>query len=124
MPGDFINRAAELMWGCSNTNGTIFVCGNGGSSATAAHFVNDMLKGAGFRIINLSDNTPSLSAMANDIAYEQVFAFPLSMMGRENDLLVAISGSDNSPNIIAALDAAEKSEASSRLCSPAMPEVG
>jgi D-sedoheptulose 7-phosphate isomerase len=86
----------------------IMVAGNGGSSATASHFVVDWSKGflhnsaQSSPIISLTDNTPLITAIANDISYEQIFSFQLARFGKKGDLLVCISGSGNSKNLIEA----------------------
>jgi len=93
---------------------TIFICGNGGSWATASHMVCDFGKNTRMpgakrmRVIGLGDNVPSLTAYANDEGYERVFAEPLLSLMQPGDVLVAISGSGNSPNVLRAIEAAEK----------------
>ncbi len=90
----------------------VFVCGNGGSAATASHFVNDLNKGANvagkrrFRAIGLIDNTPLLMAWSNDVSYEQALAEQLVNFVETGDVLVAISGSGNSPNVLRAVETA------------------
>ncbi|MBT6149359.1 MAG: SIS domain-containing protein [Gemmatimonadetes bacterium] len=92
----------------------IFLCGNGGSGATASHLANDLGKGASlgqgrrFRVIALTDNVPWISALANDISYDVIFAEQLRNLSRPGDVLLAISGSGNSANIIQAVDAARE----------------
>ena len=91
--------------------GTVYVCGNGGSSATAQHLASDLLitvrsRERPFRAICLSDNVAAFSAVANDYGYESVFSLPLTGRIGRSDLLVVISASGNSPNILAALRAA------------------
>lgn len=89
--------------------GTIYTMGNGGSAATASHFVCDFAKGVyqytdnPYRMICLSDNTPMLTAIANDISYDDVFSFQLKEKLKEGDLLIAISGSGNSENVLRAV---------------------
>ncbi len=91
---------------------TIFVCGNGGSAATASHFVTDVLKGASygrdvrFRILALTDSLSTITAYSNDVCYDCVFAEQLKNFARPGDLLMAISGSGNSPNVLEAVRAA------------------
>lgn len=91
---------------------TIFVCGNGGSAATASHFATDLGKGASyeqpqrFRVIALTDSVPTITAYANDVGYDVIFAEQLRGLGRPGDVLVTISGSGTSPNIIRAIEAA------------------
>ncbi|RPJ55702.1 MAG: SIS domain-containing protein [Acidobacteria bacterium] len=88
----------------------IFLCGNGGSAATASHFATDLGKGASlgrerrFRVLSLTDNVPWITAMANDTDYSRIFVEPLQNYARPGDLLLAFSGSGNSPNVIAAVE--------------------
>ena len=88
---------------------TIFIVGNGGSAATASHWANDLNKGtitAGqhrFRAIALTDNVPLLTAWGNDAAYDRIFVEQLANFLQPHDVLVAISGSGNSPNVLAAV---------------------
>ena len=95
--------------------GQLFLCGNGGSAATASHLANDLGKGASygrqgprFRVIALTDNVPWITALANDVGYEVVFAEQLRNLGQPGDVLLAISGSGNSPNILAAVGVAKE----------------
>jgi D-sedoheptulose 7-phosphate isomerase len=89
---------------------SIFVCGNGGSASTASHFVCDVVKGASynrgqrFRILALTDNLATLTAYSNDLSYECVFAEQLKNFAQPGDLLLAISGSGNSPNVLRAVE--------------------
>jgi D-sedoheptulose 7-phosphate isomerase len=91
----------------------IFICGNGGSWATAAHMVCDFAKNTrtlGTKRINvfgLGDNIPSLTAYANDEGYDRVFAEQLISLMKSSDVLIAISGSGNSPNILQAVETAK-----------------
>jgi D-sedoheptulose 7-phosphate isomerase len=88
----------------------IFVCGNGGSAATASHFATDLGKGASlgrerrFRVLSLTDNLPWITALANDTDYSMVFVEQLKNYARSGDLLIAFSGSGNSPNVICAME--------------------
>jgi D-sedoheptulose 7-phosphate isomerase len=96
----------------------IFIIGNGGSAATASHMMNDLCKGTlghkgdaswkRFRVIALTDNVSLMTAWANDTDYNHIFSEPLKNLAQRGDLLVAISVSGNSPNIIAAVDAAKQ----------------
>jgi D-sedoheptulose 7-phosphate isomerase len=88
---------------------TVFIIGNGGSAATASHMANDLLNvtyksGAspGFRIVALTDNLATFSAIANDDGYDQVFVRQLATLCRPGDVLISISASGNSPNIVKA----------------------
>jgi D-sedoheptulose 7-phosphate isomerase len=88
---------------------TIFFIGNGGSAATASHFANDLAIGTNdyekpFRAIGLTDNVPILTAVGNDFGYEQIFVRQLRVLGRKGDVLIGISASGNSPNILHAFD--------------------
>lgn len=88
----------------------IFVFGNGGSASSASHFVCDMVKGASykrgdrFRIQALTDNLAAITAYSNDVGYECVFAEQLKNFAKEGDLVMAISGSGNSPNVLRAIE--------------------
>lgn len=112
MPLDDMQRAVDLLVECQKNGGAVFAAGNGGSAATASHFVCDLAKGTRsngaptFRAIALNDNVPLLTAWGNDTSYEQVFAEQLASLVREGDVLVAISTSGNSPNILAAAEMA------------------
>ena len=88
----------------------IFICGNGGSAATASHMVNDLVKAPAdasgcrpFRAISLTDCVPLMTALANDIDYSQAMARQLHALGRPGDIVVAICGSGNSPNVLEAV---------------------
>jgi len=95
----------------------VFVIGNGGSAATASHMMNDLCKGTlghkgdapwpRLRVIALTDNVSLMTAWANDTDYDRVFSEPLKNLAQRGDLLIAISASGNSPNIIAAVEAAK-----------------
>jgi D-sedoheptulose 7-phosphate isomerase len=92
----------------------IFTCGNGGSSSIAEHFVCDFVKGVSTdtsispKVNSLTSNMPLLSAIANDIEYDDVFSYQLEKYGSKGDLLFCISSSGNSKNIINAIDIASK----------------
>ena len=95
----------------------VFVIGNGGSAATASHMMNDLCKGTlghkgdapwpRLRVIALTDNVSLMTAWANDTDYDRIFSEPLKNLAQRGDLLIAISASGNSPNIIAAVEAAK-----------------
>jgi D-sedoheptulose 7-phosphate isomerase len=92
----------------------VFIAGNGGSAATASHMANDLLWGVaqrgrpGFRAIALSDNVPVLTAIANDKSYQDVFSVQLEALGDRDDVLVVITGSGNSPNIVRLVEVARE----------------
>jgi len=98
-------------------NQLVCVIGNGGSAANASHFAEDLCKGTmldskakRFRVISLTDNTSFITAIANDIGYENIFTFQLCQFARSGDLLVSISGSGNSPNVIEAVEYARAND--------------
>lgn len=117
MPFKLITRAAEVLLECHQRGHTVFIVGNGGSAATASHFACDLSKGtqAGglppFRVLPLTDNVPLMTAWANDSSYECIFANQLAALVRPDDVLVAISASGNSPNVLAAASVARDSDA-------------
>ncbi len=90
--------------------GNIYTMGNGGSGASASHAAGDFLKGASyvldkrFKMICLNDNLPSMMAIANDIGWESIFVEPLKNFLSPNDLVIGISGSGNSKNVVNALE--------------------
>ena len=108
-----INSAMNALVDAAQRGASIYVMGNGGSSATASHFVCDFAKGvylgAGlpFKMQCLSDNTPIVTAISNDIGYEDIFEFQLRGKVQEGDLVLAISGSGNSENVIRAVEYAK-----------------
>lgn len=109
-----IDRALNLLVETLNNEGTIYIFGNGGSSSTASHFVNDFNKGVSehlekkFNFICLNDNVSTLMAIANDIGFEEVFRFQLKNRLKKNDIIIAISGSGNSKNVINAVEYAKE----------------
>ncbi len=113
-----IARAIKILHATYEHNGTIFIIGNGGSAAVASHFANDLnktvlghkgeSKARRFQALCLADNTPLLTAWANDVGYKKVFSEQLKNFGRANDALLAISSSGNSENIIQAVKTAKK----------------
>jgi len=92
----------------------IFVFGNGGSGATASHFASDINKGVSygltrrFRVVCLNDNTPTISAYANDVSFDDVFVEQLANFLTPNDLVIGISGSGNSANVLKAVEYANR----------------
>ena len=92
---------------------TIFTMGNGGSGASASHAAGDFLKGASygldqrFKMICLNDNLPSMMAIANDIGWDDIFVEPLKNFLQPGDVVVGISGSGNSKNVLKAVDYAK-----------------
>lgn len=109
---DELDRALQILLQAWDRGATVFLCGNGGSASSASHFATDLMKTAipagarALRAIALGDNPALLTALANDIGYDEVFAQPLRTLANAGDVLVTISASGNSPNILAALQAA------------------
>ena len=88
---------------------TIFFIGNGGSAATASHFANDLSIGTNdydkpFRAFSLTDNVPILTAIGNDFGYDEIFVRQLRALGKSGDVLIGISASGNSPNLLKAFE--------------------
>jgi D-sedoheptulose 7-phosphate isomerase len=92
-----------------DNNRHIFLCGNGGSASTASHIACDIVKGASFekprrfRVLALTDSLPTITAYSNDVCYECIFEEQLRNFAQKDDLVLAISGSGNSQNVIRAL---------------------
>jgi D-sedoheptulose 7-phosphate isomerase len=111
---DAIQRLAVALRSAWAEQRQVFVCGNGGSAANAIHIANDLLfgiagtSGRGLRVQALSANQAVLTCLANDLAYDAVFSKQLELSGREGDLLVALSGSGNSRNVVRAIDTARR----------------
>lgn len=108
-----INEALNVLLETYENGNTVFVFGNGGSSATASHFQNDFNKGVSehtakkFNLLCLNDNMATLMAVANDIGFEEVFRFQLQGHIKPGDVIMAISGSGNSKNVINAVEYAK-----------------
>ena len=106
LPFAHIDRTLEVLERAYSERRQVFLAGNGGSSATASHMANDLMKGIvlpgkhGIRAISLSDNVPLMTAIANDISYTEIFARPLAEQGNPGDVLIVISASGNSPNVL------------------------
>lgn len=122
LPVEEIAAWIELLRVARKEGRGIFVCGNGGSAANASHFAVDLGKGASglgagaakaadapggpprFRVFSLNDNVPWLTALANDVGYEDVFSEQLKNYARPGDLLLGVSVSGNSPNLVKAFE--------------------
>jgi D-sedoheptulose 7-phosphate isomerase len=106
-----IELAARLMVHCLAQGGKVLACGNGGSAADAQHFASEMLnrfeqERPGLAAIALTTDTSTLTSIANDYAYDQVFARQVKALGQPGDILLAISTSGNSPSVLQAVAAA------------------
>jgi D-sedoheptulose 7-phosphate isomerase len=112
-----IDRVFEHLRRARDAGATIFVAGNGGSAATASHWANDLGKTAKrsgqapIRVMSLSDNASWVTALANDEGYDRVFAGQLENFLRPEDILVVISASGSSPNLVQAVELAQSRQA-------------
>jgi len=110
IPLDGVGRCVEILREAHREDRQIFVCGNGGSAANASHFATDLGKGSSdavgkrFRVLSLTDNVSWMTAIGNDYSYDDVFTRQLTNYGRSGDVLIVISVSGNSPNLVKALD--------------------
>ncbi len=106
-------RLAEDIQICWQEDRRVFLCGNGGSAGNAIHLANDFLygiakqSGGGLKVLSLSDNPAVITCLANDLGYDQIFSEQLAVQAKKGDLLIALSGSGNSPNIIRAIEQAK-----------------
>lgn len=113
MPLQGLQEAVGMLSDCQKRGSTVFVVGNGGSAATASHFACDLAKGTRssdrptFRVMPLTDSSPVMTAWANDTSYERVFAEQLEAFVEKGDVVIAISTSGNSPNVVAAAEVAQ-----------------
>jgi D-sedoheptulose 7-phosphate isomerase len=111
---DQVEALITKLRNCLNDDSQIFVIGNGGSAANASHFVTDLGKGASdavgrrFRCMSLNDNVAWMTALGNDYAYEDVFQQQIINFAKPNDLLIALSVSGNSPNVVKAISWAKE----------------
>src|SRR5579875_2810689 len=109
LPTEELTRLGEMLYRSYRNEKQVFTLGNGGSASTASHIAADLAKNTigpnmdRFRITSLNDNTAILTALANDLGYENVFSEQLQNLIRPGDLLVAVSASGNSPNVIKAI---------------------
>jgi D-sedoheptulose 7-phosphate isomerase len=91
---------------------SVFICGNGGSAGNAIHLANDLLfgvgkkKGGGMRVEALSANPSVLTCLGNDLGYDRIFSYQLEVKGNAGDVLIVLSGSGNSSNVVKALEVA------------------
>ena len=103
-------KALRLAWADKKR---VFLCGNGGSAANAIHLTNDLIYGVspdnedGIMAHTLSCNQSVITCLANDLSYDEIFAYQLSVLGDQGDILITLSGSGNSPNIIKAIHKAK-----------------
>jgi D-sedoheptulose 7-phosphate isomerase len=111
---EVFQKGIEMIKAAFEGGNKVLTCGNGGSASTASHYITDWNKmvsletGKKFRGVSLCDNVGLITAYGNDLTYSDVFAGQIDALMDEGDLLVAVSGSGNSPNIIKAIEAARQ----------------
>jgi D-sedoheptulose 7-phosphate isomerase len=115
-----VQALADAIHACYESGRLVFICGNGGSGSNASHFCEDLGKGTlrrqdfdddrkkRLRVLSLTDNTPYILAWGNDEGFERVFVEQLKNLASAGDLLIAISGSGNSPNVLRAVEWANR----------------
>ena len=117
LPLQLIADVVELLQQARTNGNQVFILGNGGSASTASHFACDLAKNTRqeglphFRVIGLTDNMAMFSALANDEGYENVFSEQLASLVRPGDIVIAISASGNSKNVINAAEMAHRYDA-------------
>jgi D-sedoheptulose 7-phosphate isomerase len=107
-----IGRFVNTLLDARERGAMVFFIGNGGSAATASHFANDLSIGTNsydkpFRVMSLTDNVPIITAIGNDFGYQDIFVRQLKVLGKKGDVVVGISASGNSPNILNAFEYAK-----------------
>jgi len=109
LPWEAVRQSVSALQEARLNNRQVFIMGNGGSAATALHFACDLGKGTvmpghtRFRVIALNGNMPLFSALANDVGYDRVFVEQLASLAQSGDVVIGISGSGNSPNVLNAM---------------------
>ena len=107
-----VNQLASDLLSCWQEGRRVFLCGNGGSAGNAIHLANDFLygvakrTGGGLKVLALSANTSVMTCLANDVGYDHIFSEQLAVHAQKGDLLIALSGSGNSGNIVRAIEQA------------------
>ena len=114
IPMERVDKIVQMIYKAYRANKYVFIMGNGGSASTASHFACDLGKGTicegkpRFRVMSLNDNMPLITALSNDFGYERVFIEQLMNLVSPDDLVISITGSGNSPNILKAVEYAKK----------------
>ena len=108
-----VSATASALRSARERGATVYIAGNGGSATTASHMVTDLMFGRGLpepglRAIGLTDNQAVITATANDVSYDEVFARQLRRLARPGDVLILISASGNSPNVVRAAEVARE----------------
>jgi D-sedoheptulose 7-phosphate isomerase len=108
-----VARLAQVMLDCWTQGRQVFFCGNGGSAGNAIHLANDFIygiakrSGGGMRVTALSANAAVITCLANDVGYDSIYSEQLAVLARAGDLVIVLSGSGNSPNILRVLEQAK-----------------
>ena len=105
----WIKEFVKIILATRETGGTIYFMGNGGSAATASHFANDLAFGTNdykkpFKVLSITDNMPVITALSNDYGYDEIFVRQLKIFAQKGDVVVGISASGNSKNLISAFE--------------------
>jgi D-sedoheptulose 7-phosphate isomerase len=117
LPAEQINQVVDILLNNVKSGGKVFMCGNGGSASTASHFACDLAKNTvvsgapHFKVIALTDNMALVTAWSNDTAYDHVFSAQLDPLVQAGDVVIGISCSGNSQNVINAMDIARQHRA-------------
>lgn len=116
-----VQKVVDVLHEAWKNNKQVFILGNGGSASTASHFACDLGKGTlsrvydpnvkRFRVMSLTDNVAIMTAFANDLSYDDIFSQQLHNLVQQGDIVIAITGSGNSPNVVKAVDIANKAGA-------------
>lgn len=110
IPTEAVGRGIEMLRKAWRAERQVFICGNGGSAANSSHFATDLGKGSSdvlgerFRVLSLTDNVSWMTAIGNDYSYEDCFTRQLTNYGRAEDVLITVSVSGNSPNLVRAIE--------------------
>ena len=105
-----LQKIFDIILQCWKDGRTLFICGNGGSAANSVHLANDYLYGIGngekpgMRVVGLPANEAVMTCLANDVGYDSVFSSQLNALASEGDVLMVLSGSGNSPNVVKAIE--------------------
>lgn len=119
LPQKSIDLFFDAVFSLWRKNAQLFICGNGGSAANALHISNDLFygiakgKGKGIRVHALTSNQPVMTCLANDISYAEVFSAQLDLLANPGDMLIVLSGSGNSSNILSVLKKAREMQMTS-----------
>jgi D-sedoheptulose 7-phosphate isomerase len=117
LPRDRLTELGDMLYRAYRNEKQVFTLGNGGSASTASHMAADIAKNTigpnmcRFRVLSLNDNAAMLTSLANDLGYESVFSEQLHNLVRPGDLVIVVSASGNSPNVIKAVRYARKQSA-------------